>query len=193
MKKIIVILLVMLITFGCSKDLDKYESKRVFDKEMECIMTGNYEKYENDKEMKRVLEDMEEEKQYIPAIIEFTKNNKYEVIGVAENGNKSILKVRTTYTSYDSVPAEEYFDKIYLAAQEAGIDTGGEADRTTEQKIYVFTKLKKEYKNKSKLTQKIINVYMDKKDGLWDIEDDGNSIFFSTILPVPIEIASGIH
>ena len=189
MKKIIVIFLVILTTFGFSKDLDKYESKRVFDKEMEYMITGNYEKYKNDKEMKRVLEDIEEEKQYISAIVEFTKNNKYEVISVEEKGNKSILKVKATYLSYDSIPAEEYFEKSYLAAKEAGISDADDADWTNEQTLYVFTKLKKEYKNKSKLTQKIIDVYMDKKDGLWDMADDGNSIFLSTIFPIPAEIA----
>ena len=189
MKKIILMLLVILTTFGFSKDLNKYESKRVFDKEIEYMITGNYEKYKNDKEMKRALVDMEEEKQYIPAIIEFTKNNKYEVISVEEKGNKSILKVKATYSSHDSIPAEEYFEKLYLAAKEAGVDDTDDADWTTEQTIYVFTKLKKEYKNKSKLTQKIIEVYMDKEDGLWDIADDGNSIFLSTIFPIPAEIA----
>ena len=189
MKKIIVIFLVILTTFGFSKDLDTYESKRVFDKEMEYMITGNYEKYKNDKEMKRVLEDIEEEKQYISAIVEFTKNNKYEVISVEEKGNKSILKVKATYLSYDSIPAEEYFEKSYLAAKEAGISDADDADWTNEQTLYVFTKLKKEYKNKSKLTQKIIDVYMDKKDGLWDMADDGNSIFLSTIFPIPAEIA----
>ena len=55
MKKVIFILVVI---FGClsfSKNLDKYESKRVFDKNMDILLTGDLDKYDNDPEMLRAI------------------------------------------------------------------------------------------------------------------------------------------
>ena len=57
MKKIIAILLLVIGSIGIGKDLDRYESKRVFDKIIEVALTGDYEKYKNDKEMTNALEE----------------------------------------------------------------------------------------------------------------------------------------
>lgn len=45
MKKIILVLLIILTSLSFSKNLDKYESKRVFDKMMDILIKGNYQKY----------------------------------------------------------------------------------------------------------------------------------------------------
>ncbi len=56
MKKVFLVLFLLLMNFGYSKNLDNYESKRVFDKDTEMFLTGDYGKYLNDREMKRVLD-----------------------------------------------------------------------------------------------------------------------------------------
>ena len=48
-------LLLMITSLVYSNNLDKYESKRVFDKNIEVLLTGNYDKYKDDPEMVRAL------------------------------------------------------------------------------------------------------------------------------------------
>ena len=55
MKKIILGMLIILTSLSFSNNLDKYESKRVFDKNIEVLLTGNYDKYKDDPEMVRAL------------------------------------------------------------------------------------------------------------------------------------------
>ena len=47
MKKVLIVLLVLLTSFGFSENLDKYESKRVFGKSIQFILDGNYKKLKN--------------------------------------------------------------------------------------------------------------------------------------------------
>ena len=65
MKKIIVILLLIIGSIGIGKDLNQYESKRVFDKIIEVALTGDYEKYKNDEEMINALEELIKVSEYM--------------------------------------------------------------------------------------------------------------------------------
>ena len=55
-----------------------------FDKSIEIFLKGDYEKYKNDREMKRAFEDMENMSEFLEYSRAFIKNNKYEVISVNE-------------------------------------------------------------------------------------------------------------
>ena len=186
MKKIILVLLVLLMSFSYGKNLNEYESKRVFDKTMDYIITGNYGKYSSDKEMGRILEgsDEAEEKMFYSMINDFVKNNKYEVISVKENKSTSILKVKATFMLYN-VSIEDYLTEMYQASQEAGVTE--EEEVTNEQIIYIYKKLQEKFKNSAELTEKVIEVYMDKKDGLWDIDNDKNPMLLVTMFPLTDE------
>ena len=188
MKKVFFVLFIVMMNFGYSKDLDKYESKRVFDKLMDAIVTDNYEKYKDDKEMTRALEDMKEaeEKEYRALIHDFVKNNRYEVISVEEELSKSTLKVRVVYISYDKVSIEEYFNEMYTINEEIGVKDD-EAELTDEQTFYVYRKLREKFKDSARMSEKIIDVYMNKKNGLWDVDLDENIVLFTTMFPISTE------
>ena len=156
-------------SFGYSENLDKYESKRVFDKLMDLMITADYEKYKNDEEMARTFEDSDEveEKEYLALIHDFVKNNRYEVISVEEKLNKSILKVRVTYISYDKISIEEYLNEMAIADKEIGVKDDG-VELTGEETFYIYRKLREKFKNSARRSEKIIDIYMNKKNGLWD-------------------------
>ena len=91
MKKIIAILLLVIGSIGIGKDLDQYESKRVFDKIIEVALTGDYEKYKNDKEMTNALEELVKASEYLDVHRIFSDGNKYIVLDVEEQGNRSMI------------------------------------------------------------------------------------------------------
>ena len=188
MKKIFLLLFLLLMSFGYGKNLDKYESKRVFDKVMDLMITANYEKYKNDKEMVRIFEDADEaeEKEYLTLLHDFVRNNKYEVISVEESSNKSILKVKAVYTSYDQIPIDEYLNEMGIASKEAGVK-GDEGQITVLQTAKIYKKLKEKFKNSARTSEKTIEVYMNKKKGLWDVDLDENPALLITMFPVTTE------
>ena len=188
MKKIFLLLFLLLMSFGYGKNLDKYESKRVFDKVMDLMITANYEKYKNDKEMVRIFEDADEaeEKEYLTLLHDFVRNNKYEVISVEESSNKSILKVKAVYTSYDQIPIDEYLNEMGIASKEAGVK-GDEGQITVLQTAKIYKKLKEKFKNSARTSEKTIEVYMNKKNGLWDVNIEENTALLTTMFPVTTE------
>ena len=108
MKKIIIFLLLITGSIGIGKDLTRYESKRVFDKIIEVILTGNYEEYKNDKEMTTALEELVKSKEYFDVHRVFSKGNKYVVLDVEEHENESILTIKATYKVYGNIPEKKY-------------------------------------------------------------------------------------
>ena len=188
MKKIFLVLFLLLMSFGYGNNLNKYESKRVFDKFMDMMITANYEKYKNDKEMARTFEDADEaeEKEYLTLFHDFVKNNKYEVISVDERANKSILKVKAVYTSYDKIPIDEYLKELGIASKEIGVKDD-ESELTDRQTFEVYKKLKEKFKNTARTSEKTIEVYMNKKNGLWDVNIEENTALLTTMFPVTTE------
>ena len=188
MRRVFLVLFILLMSFGYSENLDKYESKRVFDKLMDLMITADYEKYKNDEEMARTFEDSDEveEKEYLALIHDFVKNNRYEVISVEEKLNKSILKVRVTYISYDKISIEEYLNEMAIADKEIGVKDDG-VELTGEETFYIYRKLREKFKNSARRSEKIIDIYMNKKNGLWDLEVEENPVLLTTMFPIPIE------
>ena len=104
MKKVLIVLLVLLTSFGFSENLDKYESKRVFDKSIQFILDGNYEKLKNDTEMSRVAGNITDAAEAIFAKARpMLKEHKYKVIGVKEKKDISELTVKVEYKVYENV------------------------------------------------------------------------------------------
>ena len=108
MKIIIVILLLIIGSIGIGKDLNQYESKRVFDKIIEVALTGDYEKYKNDEEMINALEELIKISEYMDVHRIFSNGNKYVVLEVSEQENKSILTVKAIYKIYKNISEEKY-------------------------------------------------------------------------------------
>ncbi len=92
-EKIFLVFFLFLMSFGYSENLDKYESKRVFDKYIEVFLIGNHEKYLNDKEMKRISNRLYlvENKEKCAKLIDIFKEYKYMVIHVDEGRSNNVL------------------------------------------------------------------------------------------------------
>lgn len=183
MKRIISVLLVLIMNFGYSENLDKYESKRVFDKTIDCFVNGDCQKYKNDKEMRRSYEDIEENietKYFYEYSRNFIKDNKYVVIDMKEMKNESHLKVNVIYLSYKNIHPVEYA----MLSEKAVLELK-EEEKTLTGLDYLNILSSKMYngmKDKVVIKTKTIDVYMDRKDGLWDIESSERNNEFLDIL-----------
>ena len=101
MKKIFLMIFILLISLSYSKDLDRYESKRVFDKLMDALMYGDFDKYSDDLEVYKILgfdkkEDISENILFF-GNIKLSEEFQYEVISVDENNDKSILEIKVKH------------------------------------------------------------------------------------------------
>ena len=178
MKKILIVLLVMITSLVYSNNLNKYESKRVFDKTMDAIFNNNFEKYKDDPEMTRALMTSKEslEDENWDTYLQWFKENKYEVLEVKESKNKSTLTVKATFNSFADIPNDNVmgiiFTEVYKASKNKIKSLDEEDDIFDEEfMINVTNKLM----DKSKKETKEIKVYMDKVNGKWDlIEDEDN-------------------
>ena len=102
MKKLLLLLFIMLGVISFSKNLNNYESKRIFDKLMKTILYGDYEKYRYEPEMYRILELDGTDEEINEDINSFTelqlnKDFYYKVLDVKENGNESVLTIKVQY------------------------------------------------------------------------------------------------
>lgn len=168
MKKIILAMLIILTSFSFSNNLDKYESKRVFDKITNIMKTGDLEKYKNDPEMAGIYKELSlEDDEEFP---ESFKKNKYEVINVKESKKKSTLTVKATFDSFSDIPEEEVLKELQKSND--GIITETEAMNN------ILKKSKKE--------TKVIKVDMIKTNGQWSFDDaaKGNDDFILTLFPI---------
>ena len=194
MKKIILGMLIILTSLSFSNNLDKYESKRVFDKNIEVLLTGNYDKYKDDPEMVRALGEIDKksETKMSEEVFLSYKNNQYKVTDVKENKYKSELTVLVTYCSFLDVlqdePLEELQIEIFNKFQEV-VDGSGKTEEELEDEYVkvLLNVLYEKYKEKAQKKTKIIKVHMNKKNGLWDIigfEEETNNELFYTFFPI---------
>ena len=194
MKKIILGMLIILTSLSFSNNLDKYQSKRVFDKNIEVLLTGNYDKYKDDPEMVRALGEIDKksETKMSEEVLLSYKNNQYKVTDVKENKYKSELTVLVTYCSFLDVlqdePLEELQIEIFNKFQEVVDESGKTEEELEDEYVKVLLNvLYEKYKEKAQKKTKIIKVHMNKKNGLWDIigfEEETNNELFYTFFPI---------
>ena len=174
MKKIIVILLLIMGSLGIGKDLNQYESKRVFDKIIEVALTGDYEKYKNDEEMINALEELIKVSEYMDVHRIFSNGNKYVVLEVSEQENKSILTVKAIYKIYKNISEEKYKEIMEREALELIKYDNEEIDEKTYKKN-VYKIITDVAGNDFEIKEEIIKINMIKKEK-WDLEDNSELI-----------------
>ena len=174
MKKLLVLLFIMLGVISFSKNLNDYESKRIFDKLMKTILYGDYEKYRYEPEMYRILEldaTKEEINEDINSFTELQLNKDfyYKVLDVKENGNESILTIKVQYKIITDT--KENVEKEYSKAiKKLGAYTKDDDIEYIMQKnyenVYLAYALARE-NLKFKILEKNIDIYLVKENGLW--------------------------
>ena len=174
MKKIIAILLLVIGSIGIGKDLDRYESKRVFDKIIEVALTGDYEKYKNDKEMTNALEELVKASEYLDVHRIFSDGNKYIVLDVEEQGNRSILTVKAVYKIYRDISEEKYRQILEREVLELTKYDMEEIDEKTYKKN-VYNIITDIAGNDFEIKEEVIKMNMIKKEK-WDMEDNSDLI-----------------
>ena len=174
MKKIIAILLLVIGSIGIGKDLNQYESKRVFDKIIEVALAGDYEKYKNDKEMINALEELIKVSEYLDVHRIFSDGNKYIVLDVNERENESILTVRAVYKIYRDISEEKYEQIMEREALELTKYDMEEIDEKTYKKN-VYNIITDVAGNNFEIKEEVIKMNMIKKDH-WDLEDNSDLI-----------------
>ena len=174
MKKIIAILLLVIGSIGIGKDLDQYESKRVFDKIIEVALTGDYEKYKNDKEMTNALEELVKASEYLDVHRIFSDGNKYIVLDVEEQGNRSILTVKAVYKIYRDISEEKYRQIVEREVLELTKYDVEEIDEKTYKKN-VYNIITDVAGNDFEIKEEVIKMNMIKKEK-WDMEDNSDLI-----------------
>ncbi len=173
MKRIILVLLVLLMSFGYSENLDKYESKRVFDKLMDALMYGDFDKYSDDSEVYKILgfdkkEDISENILFF-GNIKLSEEFQYEVISVDKNNDKSILEIKVKHkiTNDTQENVERTINRYYELVEQ---------DEEFMFKIYGLAK--KDLKYKTYIYK--IKVFMEKENGKWDIPINAENAEFRT-------------
>ena len=174
MKKIIAILLLVIGSIGIGKNLDQYESKRVFDKIIEVALTGDYEKYKNDKEMTNALEELVKASEYLDVHRIFSDGNKYIVLDVEEQGNRSILTVKAVYKIYRDISEEKYRQIMEREVLELMKYDMEEIDEKTYKKN-VYNIITDIAGNDFEIKEEVIKMNMIKKEK-WDMEDNSDLI-----------------
>ena len=174
MKKIIAILLLVIGSIGIGKDLDRYESKRVFDKIIEVALTGDYEKYKNDKEMTNALKELVKASEYLDVHRIFSDGNKYIVLDVEEQGNRSILTVKAVYKIYRDISEEKYRQIMEREVLELTKYDMEEIDEKTYKKN-VYNIITDIAGNDFEIKEEVIKMNMIKKEK-WDMEDNSDLI-----------------
>ena len=174
MKKIIAILLLVIGSIGIGKNLDQYESKRVFDKIIEVALTGDYEKYKNDKEMTNALEELVKASEYLDVHRIFSDGNKYIVLDVEEQGNRSILTVKAVYKIYRDISEEKYRQIMEREVLELTKYDMEEIDEKTYKKN-VYNIITDVAGNDFEIKEEVIKMNMIKKEK-WDMEDNSDLI-----------------
>ena len=174
MKKIIAILLLVIGSIGIGKDLHQYESKRVFDKIIEVALTGDYEKYKNDKEMTNALEELVKASEYLDVHRIFSDGNKYIVLDVEEQGNRSILTVKAVYKIYRDISEEKYRQIMEREVLELMKYDMEEIDEKTYKKN-VYNIITDIAGNDFEIKEEVIKMNMIKKEKS-DMEDNSDLI-----------------
>ena len=179
MKKLLLLLFIMLGVISFSKNLNNYESKRIFDKLMKTILYGDYEKYRYEPEMYRILELDGTDEEINEDINSFTelqlnKDFYYKVLDVKENGNESVLTIKVQYKVITDT--KENVEKEYSKAiKKLGAYTKDDDIEYIIQKnyenVYLAYALARE-NLKFKMLEKNIDIYLVKENGLWYMPKD---------------------
>ena len=169
----------MLGVISFSKNLNNYESKRIFDKLMKTILYGDYEKYRYEPEMYRILELDGTDEEINEDINSFTelqlnKDFYYKVLDVKENGNESVLTIKVQYKVITDT--KENVEKEYSKAiKKLGAYTKDDDIEYIIQKnyenVYLAYALARE-NLKFKMLEKNIDIYLVKENGLWYMPKD---------------------
>ena len=189
MKKIIAILLLVIGSIGIGKDLDQYESKRVFDKIIEVALTGDYEKYKNDEEMINALEELIKVSEYMDVHRIFSNGNKYIVLDVSEQENKSILTVKAVYKIYRDISEEKYRQIMEREVLELMKYDMEEIDEKTYKKN-VYNIITDVAGDNFQIKEETIKIDMVKNKG-WDLAD--NSELIKILYPAVFEIMESLN
>lgn len=189
MKKIIVILLLITASIGIGNNLDQYESKRVFDKIIEVILTGNYEKYKNNSEMSEAIKNLVKSSRYFDAHRVFSNGNKYIVLDVDEQKNKSILTVKAVYKVYSSISDEKYKEIMKRENLELIKYDNEEIDEETYKKNF-YNIITDVAGDNFQIKEETIKIDMVKNKG-WDLAD--NSELIKILYPAVFEIMESLN
>lgn len=184
MKKIIVFLLLITCYIGTGKSLDQYESKRVFDKLTEVILTGDYEKYKNDKEMTKALGDLVKNREYFDVHRIFSHGNQYTVLDVEEHGDKSVLTIKAVYKIYGDISESKYKEIMEKENLELIKYDNEEIDEKTYKKNF-YNIIVETVGNNFETKEETIKINM-VKNGTWNLEDNGELI--KKLYPAVFEI-----
>ena len=181
MKKTVLALFLMLIGLTLSSNLEKYESKKVFEKGMKYLVAQDYKGYRQDPEMVIFMEMASSEVEF-KAMSGYSKKNTYEVTKVSESKSKSTLNVKVNYVSYDNISDEEFVSAFLESLNDLGISPDNINNKNA---ILIYEKLYEKYGHKGVLKTKNIKVTMDKINNSWKINYDKNLDLISTLSVFP--------
>ena len=168
MKKLLVLLFVIFNVILLSKNLDDYESKQVFDIKINLFLYGDYKS-------KELYDSINYEKKDIGLkileIIKVSEDYQYEVMDVEENGNESVLSLKVKFRVITD-------SRSNILKLDPGLGEN-QSDVFYIEKAYVRLK----NKMKHEFITKEIKVYMQKKDGLWELKDtEENEEYYLTMM-----------
>ena len=186
MRKIFLFLLIISSTISFSKNINEYESKKIFDKIMDLYKNGDYEKFKNDKSMNRILNvsgsNLTNERQYMDGphclqhIDKLCNDINYEIISIKETKNNSVINIKLSIHKIIDTEEKilEEFSKLHL-------------QRSPEEQEYIFYEdIANSYINsrdrlKYEIIEKTTSIYMDKVNGLWQLSKNKNENFYDDI------------
>ena len=134
----------------------------------------DYEKYKNDEEMINALEELIKVSEYMDVHRIFSNGNKYVVLEVSEQENKSILTVKAIYKIYKNISEEKYKEIMEREALELIKYDNEEIDEKTYKKN-VYNIITDAAGNDFEIKEEIIKMNMIKKEK-WDLEDNSELI-----------------
>ena len=180
MRRIVFVLFILLMSFGYGKNLDNYKSKRVFDKYIAMLKSGNSRKYLEDRDLQRVMEsnsfELDEYSKFLDDTSWVFRDYQYNVIDVKETEDTSILKIKVKYKVY-TVSKEEFGKEVDRILFEINnIKNGSRNEQISNLSLDEFSKLyvllDKKFKDTVIYKDEILSLEMKKADDLWDIESN---------------------
>ena len=137
-------------------------------------LTVDYEKYKNDKEMTNALKELVKASEYLDVHRIFSDGNKYIVLDVEEQGNRSILTVKAVYKIYRDISEEKYRQIMEREVLELMKYDMEEIDEKTYKKN-VYNIITDVAGNDFEIKEEVIKMNMIKKD-YWNLEDNSDLI-----------------
>lgn len=175
MKKIILALLILFGMSGYSKNVDSYESKKVFDGLMDVVLTGKYEKYANDPKMSKILDmDSSFDEASSFKMLNLGKDFQYTVTDVKERNNKSELTLRVNYKTSD-ISENNFLILMMQVLGDMGIGLNNidDIDNYDDEK-YMEVMIRMKEKSKLESHTDTVKIKMKKENGLWDLDESAD-------------------